>query len=125
MPKKPALIPTTYKIIFPNDEIQDHFIAWPARPSWPEIRDLIEPIVKGPLEHVTVLRPDFMGEENEIKASDARDMFVNEEGYLISPRPEFNPTATAIYLHLSVIRGKDYYHQILGPAVLFDRRIWF
>ena len=119
------LFETKYKIILPSGLVEHCSVQWPKEPDYPTIRDLVEPIVGEPMEHVTVLNPGFCGTAAQISGSDARDMFVNENAYLQTFRPPVNRMATAIYLRLTHIRGQDYYHEILGTAVLFDRRIWF
>lgn len=87
------------------------------RPSLEDLRKLIEPHLDGGhLEHLLVL---YDGGE--------RDMFVDEEGAL--KRLPYNPEATLIYraswLRRHPADDPRSLPAIRGPAVLFDKRVWY
>jgi hypothetical protein len=116
------LIYTCYKIVRPDGSHEAGDVTWPAQPSYDRLKFFVEPIVQGNLEHVTVL-DDFAGGTNYVRS----DMFVNEDGHLLHlPR---NVIATRIYRRNWLLRhpGTDpeSIPFIVGPAILFDRRVWF
>lgn len=53
------------------------------------------------------------------------DMFVDENGH--AKGLAYNALATAVYHNASKSRGEDMTNApvIVGPAVLFNRRVWF
>lgn len=89
----------------------------PEVPGFDALRRVVEPLLDGArLEHVTVLHEGRRA-----------DMFVDEIGQLKGlPR---NDEATGIYRNNWLTRhpGTDpeALPTIVGPAVLFDRRVWF
>ncbi|WP_298800042.1 hypothetical protein [uncultured Devosia sp.] len=115
---------TRIRVIRPGqpDEVQEHDL--PREPSYEKLAALIEPILgKGHwLERVSVLA-DFDGGENH----QPTDMFVDENGhYLQLP---FNREATRIYRRAYLKRHPHHdpaeMPHVVGPAILFDRRVWF
>lgn len=105
-----------YSIIYTDNNIKVCEIDWPAEPGYDRIAQLLEPILRGPIEHVSVLhdhRP--------------HDMFVHEEGRIIGL--DRNERATKIYRAYSLSRQPDTEPEMLphiaGTAVLFHQRIWF
>lgn len=107
---------TKYKIIAVDGTETEHEIEWPKEPGYRNIAALVNPIIGLPLEHVSVLYNDKPA-----------DMFVNEEGLLTGlPR---NEKATAIYRAATLKRhpkaDPEKFPFIVGPAVLFEQRVWF
>lgn len=98
----------------------------PREPGYHALRDLLTPLLDGaPLEHVAVLA-DFSGGTDFKRA----DMFVDELGHVRDDGPlPVNGAATAIYrraaLRHSPGTDPDTLPTIVGPAVLFDRIVWF
>lgn len=85
-------------------------------PGYEQLAALINPIVGGELEHVSVLWNDRPA-----------DMFVHETGVLEGlPR---NVEATAIYranwLKLHPRWNPEALNWIAGTAVVFEQRVWF
>lgn len=88
---------------------------------WAALKAQVEQITGDPMEHVRVFA-DFHGGQK------ARylDMFVNELGHLKGM--ELNAVATAIY-HNNVRvhqpdKAKEDMMPVVGPAVLFEERVW-
>lgn len=89
---------------------------WPARPGLNRIKEMVEPLLGGGgLMHMSVL---LDGKE--------RDMFVDDattEGF------EVNEQATKIWHTTYLTRFPKADSKTLpwvyGPAVLFDRQVWF
>lgn len=108
---------TIYHIFVPEvTEPKTLEVDWPREPGLGLLQGLIEPLVGGHMEHVTVL---FNNRES--------DMFVHEEGRLLGlPR---NEKATEIYLTAWKKRfpglEPDPDAFIVGNAIVFDRRVWF
>lgn len=105
----------SYTVYQPSGEMQRGLVEWPEEPGYTKIAALIEPIVGGPIEHVTVLH-------NSKRA----DMFVDEMGHMRTGGPKpLNEAATRIYYAASRARGDEPGdHYIAGPAVLFDEEVW-
>lgn len=124
------LIKTRYRVLQPDHrEIADSAICeimWPREPGYDRLRALIEPIMDGNLEHVAVLS-DFEGGRNFTRS----DVFVNEDGHLL--RLARNELATTIYRRATLCgrsaaaspNDPEELPFIVGPMVLFDRRVWF
>jgi hypothetical protein len=117
-------VKTRIRIMRPgqNDEIQEHDL--PRNPGCEKLLAIIEPILGQHhyLERVSVLA-DFAGGEKR----EPLDMFADENGhYLQLP---FNQAATKIYRHAYLSRNPDTdpdtMPYVVGPAILFDRRVWF
>ena len=90
----------------------------PERPNLNQLRQIIEPHLDGErLEHVTVL---WNGRRT--------DMFVGENS-AINGRMIRNVRATEIYRNNWLTQYPDTDPESLpaisGPAVIFDRRVWF
>lgn len=113
---------TTYTILRADGRSEPGEVDWPENPSLRQIEAVVEPIVGGDLEHVTVLYPvNVLYPAND----EYRDMFVDELGHQHG-RPR-NNKATAIY------RNNWLQHHggdpeelpwIAGDAVVFDRIVW-
>jgi hypothetical protein len=110
-------------VILPNsalDEVMD--IACPVNerdePEFTSLRGLIKAkLDHAEFEHVTVFWND-----------EYRDMFVDDTGVLKGL--PINARATAIYWNNTRIHMPDDYDpetmaMIHGPAVLFDKKVWF
>lgn len=114
---------TKIKIIRPEMAHETRDLDMPREPGYAALRQLLAPLLdKGPLERVAVLA-DFDGGDN----FEPTDMFVDENGHLKSlPR---NEDATAIYRRAALLRHPEIDPEsipfIVGPAVLFSRRVWF
>lgn len=110
-----------YVVMRPEEMNEGGSVIWPQEPSLGDLRLLIEPIVGGDLEHVTVLA-DFKGG----LAFKPADMFVHERGLIVGlPR---NANATDIYRRNSLmhqgVSDPESLPWIAGPAVLFEKRVW-
>jgi hypothetical protein len=83
-------------------------------PSFLEIKHVLSPLIRGGIEHVSVL---FRGERH--------DMFVHETG--AADGLPVNDAATLIYHEASRQRGQDTTGapKIYGVAILTMRRVWF
>jgi hypothetical protein len=95
-------------------------IYWPRPPNREQLRTLLEPILGGPFQHVTVM----VHFTNEMRRA---DMFVHEAGRMLDlPR---NEMATWFYRNHRM--AQDPYADperldfIAGTAVLFHERVWF
>jgi len=117
------LIETKFRIYMPGDKpLLTSAVQWPREPGYNAIKSLIEPILAGePLMHVSVLHD-----------GKRRDMFVSEIGRMElttrGPLPR-NDRATAIYRAKWLTRHPEVDPEslpfIAGPAVLFERVVWF
>lgn len=109
---------TRYLVFTPGKpEPEERHVELEYDPGFDALSDLINPIVGGNLEHVSVLYTDKR-----------RDMFVHDSG-LIDGLPR-NDAATAIYRANWLKRypkaDPETLHIIAGTAVLFpDRQVWF
>lgn len=113
---------TAYTVLRPDGTREEGSVDWPREPTFEQIKALVGPHLNGdPLEHVTVLH---QGQRT--------DMFVSEYGHLAragrGPLPR-NDAATTTYraAWLSTHPGDNPESMpfIAGPAILFDRRVWF
>lgn len=103
----------TYHVYHPEKaEPEDFDMEWTG--SFEEVRAIVNPLVQGYLEHVTVL---FNGRR--------ADMFVEE--YSASKFPP-NKAATNIYhassLSLDPDADTSTWPRIYGVAVVFDQIVW-
>lgn len=104
--------------------VQTHELA--RDPGYSILKKLIEPLLGGRLERVAVLA-DFEGGKDFAPL----DMFVDDE--FIAKGLLFNPVATDHYRRATMLgrsgaprpRHPNDLPAIQGPAVLFDRRVWF
>ena len=107
---------TFYTFIKYNGEARALSAPLPPYPSLQQLKQIIDPLVEGNLEHITVLTSD-----NEI-----RDMFINEMSAGILPR---NDLATRFYRNNHLKRYPETPPEdlsaIYGNAVVFSRRVWF
>jgi len=109
---------TRYLVFTPGKaEPEERFAELESDPGFYPLRDLINPIVGGNLEHVSVLYADK-----------PRDMFVHDSGLIEGFLR--NDAATAIYRANWLKRypktDPETLHIIAGTAVLFpDRQVWF
>lgn len=113
---------TRYTIMRPEEPNTGGEIDWPREPTFDQIDRLVRPLLNGAsLEHVSVLA-DFKGGLNFKRA----DMFVDESGAM-KDLP-INGNATAIYRRHSIINKgakADDLPAIHGPAILFERIVWY
>jgi hypothetical protein len=125
------LIATRYRVILPEhksfSDSEVKTVEWPREPGLDrqnEVKSLV--FGKDWTEHVSVWE-DFDGG----KAFKALDMFVDENGLLKGlPR---NELATLSYRRACMMgktvvpapRDPEQLNFIIGPAILFDRRVWF
>ena len=100
-------VATEYELILPDGSTQQFLINLYARPRFADLQKLIFPLIGDHFEHVVLNCP------NRRKAS----MFVDEAGALKGLA--INPHATALS---RVGRGHGI---IVGPAVVFNRNVWF
>lgn len=87
------------------------------------LRRVVEPVVGEPMEHVNVFT-DFHGGTDFCYL----DMFVNEMGRLNGLQR--NEHATAIYrnnvqVHEVIAPPPEAMPWIAGPAILFEKKVWF
>lgn len=118
MPAHPKAISTVMHILPPIGTMQTVTIQMRPEPDLAELRKYIEPHLDGEkLERVAVL---WDGKRT--------DMFVGECS-AINGRMIRNVRATEIYRNNMLTRHPDMDPEtmpaISGPAVLFDRRVWF
>ena len=103
-------------------------VDWPENPVFKVIRALVEPIVGGPMEHVTVLDPAKIDADEVDPQADRRDLFVDEMAHVReTPKPR-NEAATRIYranwLRAHPDDEPEELPFIAGDAVLFERIVW-
>lgn len=122
MSENEKLILTKLRIINPDgaEHVVEHELV--ERPGYKQLALIIDPLVDGNLEHVSVLA-DFAGGDKFTHL----DMFVNDVGVLDGlPR---NEAATTIYRRNWMLAhpkdNPDDLPHIAGTAVLLDRRVWF
>jgi hypothetical protein len=109
---------TEFLIIQPDGTEETRQVLLAAEPSLSALAAIIQPIIGDgqDFEHVAVLHD-----------GKRTDMFVNENGLLMGlPR---NPGATVIYRNNWMSShpkdDPESLNFIVGPAVLFRRRVWF
>ncbi len=109
----------TFFPVTENGVVLRKWVDLPTEPTYAELKLLIEPLLGGDgvwMEHVAV------------RVGDAQsDMFVDDNGvWKELPR---NDAATDIYRAATLARHPDMDPEnldfIVGPAVLFDRPVWF
>ncbi len=118
---------TRMLIMRPDQSHETREVDLPADPGYHRLREIIAPLLdKGALEHVSVLA-DFDGG----KKYKPLDMFVDDFGLLKNlPR---NEAATIIYRRANQLgrssmpkaADPETLSSICGPAILFDRKVWF
>lgn len=112
---------TKYTILIPGEPARDASVDVPVQPSYGDFKRTIGPIltanIPGEWEHVTIMLPD----------GNRSDMFV-DENFLARGLPR-NPEATEHYRRATMTRepktNPEDLPPILGPAIVFHRRIWF
>ena len=108
---------TSYTIYRPDGTQERRAVDWPEEPSYAAIRDLVQPLVGNPMEHVNVLHQGVRA-----------DMFVDEMGHMRIHPGERNEDATTIYranwLRQHPGTDPESLPWIVGTAVVFDRIIW-
>lgn len=112
-----GLILTKMTIISAHAEPVERAVRLPEQPGYSALKALVEPYLEGgKLEHVSVLYDDKR-----------TDMFVHDTGALI-PLAR-NVRATAIYRAAALAddpaRSAESLPAVFGPAVIFDRQVWF
>jgi hypothetical protein len=120
-------IKTKMLIMRPDQPHETQECELPREPGYDRLRVLLRPLLDGAeLEHVYVLA-DFNGGTSYRRC----DMFVDEFG-AINRLPR-NEAATEIYRR-AYLRARSRQQQLIdpeqlayihGPAVLFDRIVWF
>jgi hypothetical protein len=120
-------IATRYCVITPNGTRIVTSTALERVPGFSFLRELIEPLLGGAdMEHVSVWA-DFDG-GTKYKAL---DMFVDEDG--LRKGLSRNVIATEHYRRANLmgkttipkVADPELLNFIVGPALLFDRRVWF
>jgi hypothetical protein len=121
------LIPTRYIVMRPEQSHESATVEWPREPSYAQLRAAIGPLLDGgDIERVSVLAdPTFSKGTRETWKP--LDMFVDEDGHSKGlPR---NEAATLIYRRNWLLQhpetDPESMPHIVGPAVLFSRRVWF
>lgn len=114
-------------IMRPDQPHESRELDLPGKPGYAGLKDLLKPLLDGAdLERVAVLA-DFSGGTDY----QPTDMFVDEMGTL--KRLPRNEAATAIYRRATMMgrsgapkpKDPEDLPAIYGPAILFDRRVWF
>jgi len=110
---------TTYQVIRPNGGADTvHHADLPQRPGLDLLKSIVLPYLDG---------ARYMERVNVLHAGHYTDMFVDEDG--IMKKLPVNEAATAIYranwLHQHPKTDPSTLPAIYGPAVLFQRRVWF
>ena len=118
MPAHPRAVNTVCHIIPEIGSMRTLVVLLTPKPSYDELRGAVEPHLDGErVEHVAVLWDGL-----------PRDMFVGECSS-INGRMIRNVRATEIYRNNALTRwpksAPESLPSISGPAVLFDRRVWF
>jgi hypothetical protein len=117
---------TKWKLIRVDGTIEEFQRSFNNIPKYNTLREIVEPLTGEPMEHVSVwANYDFKTECQQL------DMFVNENGSL--NRLSRNETATTIYRRATmegkttgpIPKNPEELNFIVGPAVLFSRRVWF
>lgn len=108
---------TTYHVLRVGKQLETASADLPEQPGYDKLRKLITPLLDGAnLEHVAVLHD-----------GKRTDMFVDDTGALKGL--PLNPEATAIYRNNTMSQHPETDPEslpaIYGPAILFDRRVWF
>lgn len=127
---------TKFRVILPEDTMEQAYsldrvreVEWPAKPGYEMINALVMPFLGGKghlLDHASVLE-DFNFGENFVPL----DMFVDELG--LQNRLPRNEVATTAYRRANQMgltgapkaENVEQLNFIVGPAVLFSRRVWF
>lgn len=116
---------TQMKLMRPGEPDRIIPVDLPEQPGYTRLQAVIEPLLASRMEHVTVMA-DFGGGTKYQRA----DMFVDEIGHVRADGPlPRNESATAIYRTNALLRepgrNPESMPWIAGPAILFDRRVWF
>jgi hypothetical protein len=120
---------TAYTIYHHGGAQERGEIDWPDEPGYDRIKKLVEPLIEGPIEHVTVLDPSKIDADEIDPRADRRDLFVDELGHVrkTGPKPR-NDAATTIYranwMRMHPTQDPESLPFIAGTAVLFDRIVW-
>jgi hypothetical protein len=114
------MISTHYSVLRTDGSEILGVVEWPEEPSYDQIAKLVVPRLDGhPLEHVTILS----------KKLDRVDMFVAEDGHIYCRELARNERATEEYRRNWLTRhpgcDPESLPYIIGPAVLFHRRVWY
>lgn len=130
---------TKWKLIRPDGVISYFQNDMPKDPGYDMLRSIISPLIeRGQIEQVYVwadyehdgLKQSRQGHQLDWNFK-ALDMFVNENGF--SQKLKRNEIATTIYRR-ATMEGRnsrpppndpEKLDFIVGPAVLFSRRVWF
>lgn len=109
------MTPTMLTIMHPDGRIYETAHKLEAEPTLTALRTAMFGIIRNP-ERVSVL-----------EAGERRDMFVEENGH--AEGLERNEAATRIYRANAMASGQypdpEALPCVVGPAVLFARRVWF
>jgi hypothetical protein len=106
---------TGLTVFHPGEQPQSSSVELAPEPAWTSLQAILKPLLGcGRIERVAVLH-------NGKRA----DMFVDEDGH--AKGLPVNLDATAIYQSFARSKGRpiDDAAVIVGPAVLFDRPVWF
>lgn len=113
------------RIMRPGERPEEAVVRLPETTSaryYSRLREAVEAVTGGPMEHVTVFT-SFDGEEPRY-----RDMFVHETGHLLGM--PINDMATVVYRNNVMVHEvptpvMNDLPNIVGPAVLFAKKVWF
>lgn len=124
---KVELIDTPYRVYLPDGSIGGGNAMLAKQPSLRALHGIIDPILAGgDLEHVSVLAKYHPVDDLRIL-----DMFVDENGHLKGlPR---NELATEHYRRATLMgrtrstvpSDPEELDFVVGPAILFSRKVWF
>jgi hypothetical protein len=107
---------TVFQVIPPVGPPRVSSVDWPEAPTYDQIKALVQPLIGADIEHVWVTSP----------AGHRISMFVDASGAGVRP---VNPLATLEYRRGWMLAhpkdNPDSLPMIYGPAVLFDRRVWY
>jgi len=122
-PRDNPIVPTTMTVILPDGTRRERIVQLKRDPSYDELAAVIDPElargdgIKRWLERVAILT----------EAGKLGDMFVDETGAI--DRLPRNEEATTHYRRNWLKRFPECHPEeldaIYGPAILFDRRVWY
>lgn len=117
---------TSYQTIGIDSIARTGSIDWPKEPSFEQMKALIEPLIQTPGYSTAYIKHVRVWHENQYVS-----MFVDDMGAL--KKLPVNEAATLIYHANMVMQAREEgeeadtsdWPKIHGPAVLFNRNVWF